>query len=73
MRKNKLVLIKKRRNNMPRLMSIKLVAPMLNISEVTLRRLIKKQEIGYYRVGKRYLFNDANIQEYLSKTAVPMR
>jgi len=58
---------------MSKLMSIRVVAPTLNMAEITLRRLIRKREIPFHRIGHRYFFTEENINEYLSKTAVPMK
>ena len=58
---------------MSKLMSVKVVAPTLNMAEITLRRLIKKRGIPFHQIGHRYFFTEENIQEYLSKTAVPMK
>src|SRR6266540_543356 len=38
----------------------------LRISVATLRRLIAKQVLGYYRIGLRIMFSDTHISDYLS-------
>jgi len=58
---------------MPKLMSVKVVAPTLNMAEITLRRLIDKNGISFHKIGKRYFFTQEDIEEYLSQTAVPMK
>jgi|TergutMp193P3_1026864.scaffolds.fasta_scaffold14984_2 excisionase family DNA binding protein len=58
---------------MQKLLSIIDAAPMLKISEITLRRLIKKKEIPYHRIGKRYFFTEEDIENYLSNVSVPMK
>jgi excisionase family DNA binding protein len=46
---------------------------MLKISQITLRRLIKKNEIPYHRIGYRYFFTEEDIALYLSNASVPMK
>jgi len=55
------------------LLRVRDTAPMLKISEITLRRLIKKKEIPYHRIGDRYFFTEEDIKLYLSNVFVPMK
>ena len=55
-----------------KLYSIKEVFPLLRISEVSLRRLIKSNKITYRRIGKRILIDEEDILHFLSSSAVPM-
>jgi len=57
---------------MPKLLSIRVTAPLLNMAEITLRRIIRKKEIPFHKIGKRYFFTDEDIETYLSQTAVPI-
>ena len=57
---------------MTKLINLADAAPILNISVITIRRLIKKREIPYHRIGHKYFFTEEDIQTYLSQTAVPM-
>jgi excisionase family DNA binding protein len=58
---------------MQSLLRIRDAAPMLKISQITLRRLIKKKEIPYHRIGNRYFFTEEDIENYLSNVSVPMK
>jgi excisionase family DNA binding protein len=49
------------------------VAPLLKISEITVRRFIKDHSIPYHKIGKKYFFTDEDLQAYFTKVAVPMR
>ena len=55
---------------MPSLMTIKEVAPILNVKPVTIYRLIKQREIPFRRVGHKILFSDSDLQQYLDSTKV---
>ena len=57
---------------MSKLLSVRETAPILNVAIITLRRLIKKHEIPYHKIGRRHLFTEEDIQNYLSQTAVPI-
>jgi len=57
---------------MPKLMTVRVTAPILNMAEITLRRAIRRKEIPYHRIGKRYFFTPEDIETYLLKTAVPI-
>jgi excisionase family DNA binding protein len=57
---------------MPKLLTVRDTAPILGMAIITLRRLLKKHEIPYHKIGKRYFFTEEDIQKYLSQTAVPM-
>jgi len=58
---------------MDTLFSVKNAAPLINCSTVTLRRMIRKGEIGYKRIGKRYLFTPTHIQNFLDRVDVSPR
>jgi len=58
---------------MLKLLTVRDTAPILNMAEITLRRIIKKRAIPFHHIGHRYLFTEEDIQTYLSQTAVPMR
>jgi excisionase family DNA binding protein len=58
---------------MQKLLRIIDVAPMLKISQITLRRLIKKRGIPHHRIGNRYFFTEEDISNYLSNVSVPMK
>jgi excisionase family DNA binding protein len=47
------------------LMTLKEAKERLNISASTLRRLIAKKTISYYRVGLKIMFSDDHITNYL--------
>jgi len=47
-------------------------ALVLNLSIVTIRRLIKKREIPYHRIGHKYFFTEEDLETCLSQTAVPI-
>lgn len=46
-------------------------APLIKVSPRTLRRMAERREIGHYRVGRRLLFSDQDIAEFLKKSRVP--
>jgi len=48
--------------------TIQTAAPELHISEATLRRIIMRREIGYRRIGRRYLFRQEDLDRYLEAT-----
>ena len=53
------------------MLSVNQTAEILNISEITLRRLIKKGHITYRKIGDRYLFTEADIDSFLESVKVP--
>ena len=57
---------------MKNLMTIRDAVSILNISIITIRRLIKKHEIPYHKIGRKFFFTEEDILAYLSKTAVPI-
>jgi len=57
---------------MPNLFTIQEAAPKLHISVITLRRLIKRKDIPYRRIGKKYMFTEEDILKFISKASVPM-
>ena len=50
------------------LFTIQQAAPTLHISEATLRRIIRRREIGYRQIGRRYLFRQEDIDHYIEST-----
>jgi len=57
---------------MSELSSIRETAPKLHIAEVTLRRLIKKRQIPFRRIGRKYFFTNEDINNYLNKVSYPI-
>lgn len=53
-----------------RLKSVKEIAPLLNCSEITIRRLIAARKIPFHKIGYRYMFSDDDIFEYLRQVKV---
>ena len=49
------------------LKTLKETAPCVRCSEITLRRLIRTRKIGCKKVGRRFLFSDDDISEYLQR------
>jgi excisionase family DNA binding protein len=44
----------------------------LKIADVTLRRLIKARAIPFHRIGHKYFFTDADINDFLVKVSHPI-
>ena len=42
------------------------IAPILRVAPVTIRRLIKRGELPFTKVGKRYLFSEKNISTFIA-------
>lgn len=57
---------------MAELFNIQETAPKLRIAEITLRRLIKKREIPFHRIGRKYFFTNDDINYYLNKISYPI-
>jgi len=57
---------------MPKLITIREAAPILNISVITIRRLIKKQAIPHHRIGHKFFFTEEDIQAILNQSAIPV-
>ena len=57
---------------MTKLFALVDAVPILHISVVTIRRLIKKGEIPYHRIGHKYFFTEEDLETYLSKISVPI-
>jgi len=57
---------------MSELSSIRETASKLRIAEVTLRRLIKKRQIPFRRIGRKYFFTNDDINNYLNKVSYPI-
>jgi len=53
------------------LFTIQTAAPELRVSEATLRRIITRNEIGYRRIGRRYLFRREDIDQFLESAYQP--
>jgi nitrogen PTS system EIIA component len=51
-------------------LKIKDVAELLNVSEVTIRRLLTEGKIPAYRIKHQYRFNREEIQEWLLRQKV---
>lgn len=52
-----------------KLLSVKEASQFLGISQVTLRRILKRQEIGLFRVGNRILFSrEQHLLPFLQKS-----
>ena len=58
---------------MTELYSIKDAAPKLRIANITLRRLIKKREIPFHRIGIRYFFTEEDLNAYLTHVSYPIK
>ena len=58
---------------MSKLLTIKELAPILNIAEITIRRLIKRNSIPFHKIGSHYFFTEDDVQIFLSKSAVPIK
>lgn len=52
------------------LYNVSQTAKELNVSEVTVRRLIKFMHIPYRKIGDRYLFSEQDINDYLESVKV---
>jgi excisionase family DNA binding protein len=57
---------------MQKLLTVSDTAPILGVAIITLRRLLKKHEIPFHKIGRRYFFTEQDIETYLSKNAVPI-
>ena len=53
------------------LFTIQTAAPELRVSEATLRRFVSRNEIGYRRIGRRYLFRREDIDRFLESNYQP--
>ena len=54
------------------LYDIRKAAKMLNIAEVTLRRLVKSRKIPFHRINRKYLFTKENLKQYLEDVSYPI-
>jgi excisionase family DNA binding protein len=52
----------------PTLLSVIETAERLNVSEVTIRRLIAAGELAYVRIGGRVLFRPVDLGEFIEKS-----
>jgi len=52
---------------MTELITIKEVAPILRIKPVTVRRLIKRGDLPFIRIGNRYVFSAENLAEFIAR------
>jgi excisionase family DNA binding protein len=48
-------------------------ARLIKVSPRTLRRMAERREISHFRVGRRLLFSDQDIAEYLSRSRISAR
>ena len=53
------------------LLSVQQTAEKLNVSEITVRRIIRLKRISYRKIGDRYLFSQDDISSYLESVKVP--
>lgn len=54
-----------------KLLSVKEASSFLGISSVTLHRILKREEIGFFRVGHRILFSkDKHLSVFLQKREI---
>ena len=58
---------------MPKLMSMKEMCAYLDVSENTMYKLIKREEIPYLVIGNVYKFDIADVKEYVKKQKRPAR
>jgi excisionase family DNA binding protein len=47
-------------------------AQKFKIADITLRRLIKKRAVPFHRIGKKYVFTEEDIKEYLANVFHPI-
>jgi excisionase family DNA binding protein len=52
--------------NFERLLNVKEAEHLLNISRYTLNRWIQQRRIPYYRLGRRFMFSQFIIQDFVS-------
>lgn len=45
----------------------------LGISPHTVRQLARRQQVGHYRIGRRLIFKDADLQAYLDRHRVEVK
>jgi excisionase family DNA binding protein len=57
---------------MKKLLTLGETAPILNLSVITIRRLIKKREIPFHRIGHKFFFTEEDIQTIISQSASPV-
>jgi len=57
---------------MTKLLTLSETAPILNLSVITIRRLIKKREIPFHRIGHKFFFTDEDINTIISQSASPV-
>lgn len=55
---------------MSNLKSVSEIAPVLNCSEMTVRRFIRAGKIPFRKLGRRYLFCDEDIEQFLASVKV---
>ena len=58
---------------MKKLLTLVESAPLLKISETTLRRLIKSRKIPYRKIGRRYYLSHCDINYFLERSYYPMK
>jgi excisionase family DNA binding protein len=59
---------RKEGDSVPTLLSVIETAERLNVSEVTIRRLIAAGELAYVRIGGRVLFRPVDLSEFIEKS-----
>jgi len=61
------------RDTMPKLVSMKEICAYLNVSENTMYKLIRKEEIPYVVIGHVYKFDMDDVKEYVKAQKRPAR
>jgi excisionase family DNA binding protein len=51
-----------------RFYSVKELAKILNVTEMTIYRLMRRGELSYHQIGRAKRFSSENIKEFLKKT-----
>lgn len=52
-------------------MTTRNVAERLGVSYQTVIKLLRRREIGYLRIGKRYVITEADLNAFLARARVP--
>jgi excisionase family DNA binding protein len=47
-------------------------AQKFKIADITLRRLIKKRAVPFHRIGRKYVFTEDDIKNYLTNVSHPI-
>ncbi len=56
-----------------RWLSVKEIAPLLGVSEKTVRRLLAAGEVGHYIVGHQIRIDRADLARYVARTHIPAK